>query len=54
MAQRKELANAIRHSYVQRLSAGALLAIVLGAFLIGLLVFWLFTRRLRKFKKIRR
>ena len=45
-AKYDELANAIRDSYVQRLSAGALLAIVLGAFLIGLLVFWLFTRRL--------
>lgn len=45
-AKYDELANAIRHSYVQRLSAGALLAIVLAAFLIGLLVFWLFTRRL--------
>jgi len=45
-AKYDELANAIRHSYVQRLSVGALIAIVLGAFLIGLLVFWLFTRRL--------
>ena len=45
-AKYDELANAIRDSYVQRISAGALLAIVLGAFLIGLLVFWLFTRRL--------
>ncbi|MFC1777366.1 sensor histidine kinase [Pseudomonadota bacterium] len=45
-AKYDELANSIRGSYVQRLSAGALLAIVLGAFLIGLLVFWLFTRRL--------
>ena len=45
-AKYDELANAIRDSYVQRLSAGALLAIVLGAFLIGLLVFWLLTRRL--------
>jgi signal transduction histidine kinase len=45
-AKYDELANAIRHSYVQRLSVGALLAIVLGAFLVGLLVFWLFTRRL--------
>jgi len=45
-AKYDELANSIRDSYVQRLSAGALLAIVLGAFLIGLLVFWLFTRRL--------
>jgi signal transduction histidine kinase len=45
-AKYDELANSIRDSYVQRLSAGALLAIVLGAFLTGLLVFWLFTRRL--------
>jgi two-component system OmpR family sensor kinase len=45
-AKYDELANSIRDSYVQRLSAGALLAIVLGAFIIGLLVFWLFTRRL--------
>jgi len=45
-AKYDELANAIRDSYVQRISAGALLAIVLAAFLIGLLVFWLFTRRL--------
>jgi signal transduction histidine kinase len=45
-AKYDELANAIRDSYVQRLSAGALLAIVLAAFLVGLLVFWLFTRRL--------
>ncbi len=47
-AKYDELANSIRDSYVQRLSAGALLAIVLGAFLIGLLVFWLFTRRLSR------
>ena len=45
-AKYDELANSIRGSYVQRVSAGALLAIVLGAFLTGLLVFWLFTRRL--------
>lgn len=45
-AKYDELANSIRGSYVQRLSIGALLAIVLGAFLVGLLVFWLFTRRL--------
>ena len=45
-AKYDELANAVRDSYVLRLSAGALLAIVLGAFLVGLLVFWLFTRRL--------
>jgi signal transduction histidine kinase len=45
-AKYDELANSIRDSYVQRLSAGALLAIILAAFLIGLLVFWLFTRRL--------
>ncbi len=47
-AKYDELANSIRDSYVLRLSAGALLAIVLGAFLIGLLVFWLFTRRLSR------
>ncbi len=45
-AKYDELANAIRDSYVLRLSAGAMLAIVLAAFLVGLLVFWLFTRRL--------
>jgi len=45
-ARYDELANALRDSYVQGLSASALLAIVLAAFLIGLLVFWLFTRRL--------
>lgn len=45
-AKYDELANALRDSYVQGLSASALLAIVLAAFLIGLLVFWLFTRRL--------
>lgn len=45
-AKYDELASALRHSYVQRVSVGALLAIVLGAFLTGLLVFWLFTRRL--------
>jgi len=45
-AKYDELASAVRHSYVQRVSVGALLAIVLGAFLTGLLVFWLFTRRL--------
>jgi signal transduction histidine kinase len=41
-----ELADSIRGSYVQKLSAGALAAIVLGAFLVGLLVFGLLTRRL--------
>ncbi len=45
------LAKTIRDSYVQRISAGALLAIILGAFLIGLLVFWLFTRRLSELTK---
>ncbi len=45
-AKYDELANALRDSYVQKLSASALLAIVLAAFLVGLLVFWLFTRRL--------
>jgi len=45
-AKYDELADALRDSYVQGLSVSALLAIVLAAFLIGLLVFWLFTRRL--------
>lgn len=45
-AKYDELANALRDSYVQDLSASLLLAIVLAAFLVGLLVFWLFTRRL--------
>jgi signal transduction histidine kinase len=45
-AKYDELASELRTSYVQRMSAMALLAIVLAAFLIGLLVFWLFTRRL--------
>ena len=45
-ARYDELASELRTSYVQRLSAMALLAIVLAAFLVGLLVFWLFTRRL--------
>jgi signal transduction histidine kinase len=43
-----ELADSIRGSYIQRLSLGALLAIVAGAFLIGLLVFGLLTRRLAR------
>jgi len=47
-AKYDELANALRYSYVQGLSATALLAVVLAAFLIGLLVFWLFTRRLTR------
>lgn len=42
------LADSLRHSYVQRLSAGAIIAITLGAFMVGLLVFWLFTRRLSR------
>jgi two-component system OmpR family sensor kinase len=45
-AKYDELASSIRGSYVQRLSVGAILAIVLGAFMVGMLVFWLFTRRL--------
>jgi signal transduction histidine kinase len=43
-----ELADSIRGSYIQRLSLGALVAIVLGAFLVGLLVFGLLTRRLTR------
>lgn len=43
-----ELANSVRASYVQKLSFGALLAIVLAAFLVGLLVFNLLTRRLTR------
>ncbi len=41
-----ELASSIRGSYVQQVSFGALLAIVVAAFLVGLLVFGLMTRRL--------
>ena len=41
-----ELADSVRGSYVQKLSLGALVAIVLAAFLVGLLVFGLLTRRL--------
>ncbi len=43
-----ELASSIRGSYVQKLSLGALVAIVLAAFLVGLLVFALLTRRLTR------
>ena len=43
-----ELADSIRGSYVQQLSLGALLAIVIAAFLVGLLVFGLMTRRLSR------
>jgi signal transduction histidine kinase len=43
-----ELANSVRSSYVQKLSFGALSAIVLAAFLVGLLVFGLLTRRLTR------
>ncbi len=41
-----ELASSIRGSYVQKISLGAMLAIIIAAFLIGLLVFSLLTRRL--------
>jgi len=41
-----ELADSIRGSYVQQVSLGAVLAIVVAAFLVGLLVFGLMTRRL--------
>ena len=43
-----ELADSIRGSYIQRLSLGALLAIVVAAFLVGILVFGLLTRRLTR------
>jgi two-component system, OmpR family, sensor kinase len=43
-----ELADSVRASYVQKLSFGALAAIVLAAFLVGLLVFGLLTRRLTR------
>ena len=41
-----ELASSIRGSYVQKISLGAVVAIVMAAFLIGLLIFSLLTRRL--------
>ena len=43
-----ELASSIRGSYVQKLSIGALAAIVLTAFVVGLLVFSMLTRRLTR------
>ncbi|MDX1381471.1 MAG: HAMP domain-containing sensor histidine kinase [Xanthomonadales bacterium] len=43
-----ELADSARDSYVQKLSLGALGAIALAAFLVGLLVFGLLTRRLTR------
>ena len=43
-----ELASSVRGSYVKTLTLGALTAIVLGAFLVGLLVFGLLTRRLTR------
>jgi signal transduction histidine kinase len=43
-----ELATSIRGSYVQKLSIGALAAIVLTAFVVGLLVFGMLTRRLTR------
>jgi len=43
-----ELADSARASYVQKLSLGALAAIALAAFLVGLLVFGLLTRRLSR------
>ncbi len=43
-----ELADSIRGSYVQRVSLGALIAIVIAAFLVGLLVFGMMTRRLSR------
>jgi signal transduction histidine kinase len=43
-----ELASSIRGSYVQKISIGAMIAIAVGAFLVGLLVFSLLTRRLSR------
>ncbi|MDH3647768.1 MAG: ATP-binding protein [Gammaproteobacteria bacterium] len=43
-----ELADSIRGSYIQKLTFGALVAIVSGAFLVGWLVFGLLTRRLTR------
>jgi signal transduction histidine kinase len=43
-----DLASSVRSSYVQNLSIGAIVAIVIGAFLVGLLVFSLLTRRLTR------
>lgn len=43
-----ELASSIRGSYVQKISLGAIVAIVIAAFLVGLLVFNLLTRRLTR------
>ena len=43
-----ELADSVRGSYVQQVSLGALLAIVIAAFMVGLLVFGLMTRRLSR------
>lgn len=41
------LASSIRGSYVRKISLGAIIAIVVTGFLVGLLVFGLLTRRLR-------
>jgi signal transduction histidine kinase len=43
-----ELASSIRGSYIQTFSLGAVLAILAAAFLVGLLVFGLLTRRLAR------
>ena len=43
-----ELASSIRSSYVRKISLGAMVTIVIAAFLIGLLVFGLLTRRLTR------
>jgi len=43
-----ELASSIRGSYVRKITLGAMVAIVVAAFLIGLLVFGLLTRRLTR------
>lgn len=42
------LADSVRGSYIQRVTLGAVLAIVFGAFMTGMLVFGMLTRRLAK------
>jgi signal transduction histidine kinase len=46
--QYEELAGDIRGSYVRKTSLGAIAALVVGGFLVGLLVFGLLTRRLAR------
>jgi len=46
-----ELAHSIQGSYVEKISLGATIAIVLAAFLVGLLVFAMLTQRLRRLSR---